>query len=422
MEKKWYSLIDKVYKEQNLFAAFAKVKLNRGTCGVDKQTIDDFEANLTENILLLHLDLKNRDYSPQPVRRVEIPKGNGKTRPLGIPTVRDRVVQQAILNVIQPIFEPDFHPSSYGYRPGRSCQKAVAKAQSFLVIHGLPFVVDMDLSKCFDSLNHEKIMQGLNRKISDGTLLRLIEKMLKSGTIEMGNFAPTEIGSPQGGVISPLLMNIYLDEFDQYMKGLGIRIVRYADDILIFAPTMKKAERYFKIASDKLHSMLLTVNVEKTHISNVDKGVKYLGFVIHRSYIRIDDKRIKQFKDKVRSMTPRNSGINAEEMILNLNKYLRGWGNYFRLADCKTVFSALMEWIRRRLRMKKMREWKSWKAFHQQLRRNGYKGNYPKISMRRWVNSACKLIHMALPNSWFNDMGLFKLNDLRTSVLFNYYE
>lgn len=420
--RKYYSLIDKVYALKNLYASFKSVKRNKGAAGFDNQSIESFEDNLVENINQLHEELKGRIYKPSPVKRVEIPKPNGSMRPLGIPNVRDRVVQQAILNIIQPIFEPDFHPSSYGYRPGKSCQHAVAKAQQFLVKYNLPWAVDMDLSKCFDTLDHELILNGLNRKISDGTLLKLIKQFLKSGVFIDGIVEPTETGSPQGGVISPLLMNIYLDEFDQKMKLLNIRIVRYADDILIFALSKRKAERYQKIATTILNSLKLTVNTRKTHISNVDRGIKYLGFIIKRSYIKIDEERVKRFKDKIRMMTPRNSGVPVTIMIARLTSVLRGWGQYFRVANCSSLFQRLMEWIRRRLRMKKMREWKSWKAFHKQLRRRGFKGKCPKLSMTRWRNSACFHLSYALPNIWFDEMKLFDLTKLRTGVLFNYYE
>ena len=419
---KYYSLIDKVYALKNLYASFESVKRNKGAAGIDKQSITDFDEHLVENINQLHEELRTKTFRPSPVRRVEIPRPDGRKRPLGIPNVRDRVVQQAILNVIQPIFEPDFHPSSYGYRPKRSCQQAVAKAQQFLVRYNLPWAVDMDLSKCFDTLDHELILKSLNRKISDGTLLKLIDMFLKSGVMIDGLIKETEIGSPQGGVISPLLMNIYLDEFDQKMRNLGIRIVRYADDILIFAPTKRKAEQYQQIATDILESLKLTVNTEKTHISDVSRGIKYLGFMIRTSYVSVDKERIKRFKDKIRSLTPRNSGIPVTKMIERLTPVLRGWGQYFRVANCTGLFSDLMEWIRRRLRMKKMREWKSWKAFHKQLRRRGFKGECPKISMTRWRNSACFHMSFALPNKWFVEMKLFDLTSIKTGVLFNYVE
>jgi len=323
---KYYSLIDKVYALKNLYASFESVKRNKGAAGIDKQSITDFDEHLVENINQLHEELRTKTFRPSPVRRVEIPRPDGRKRPLGIPNVRDRVVQQAILNVIQPIFEPDFHPSSYGYRPKRSCQQAVAKAQQFLVRYNLPWAVDMDLSKCFDTLDHELILKSLNRKFSDGTLLKLIDMFLKSGVMIDGLIKETEIGSPQGGVISPLLMNIYLDEFDQKMRNLGIRIVRYADDILIFAPTKRKAEQYQQIATDILESLKLTVNTEKTHISDVSRGIKYLGFMIRTSYVSVDKERIKRFKDKIRSLTPRNRGISVSKMIERLTPVLRVWG------------------------------------------------------------------------------------------------
>jgi RNA-directed DNA polymerase len=420
--KKYYSLIDKVYALPNLYAAFKSVKQNKGAAGVDGQSVGSFDENLVVNVNQLHNELRCGSYQPSPVRRVEIPKANGKMRPLGIPTVRDRVVQQAILNIIQPIFEPDFHPSSYGYRPHRSCQHAVAKAQRFLTEYRLGYAVDMDLSKCFDTLDHELILSSLNRKISDGTLLRLIDKFLKSGVMIEGDFKATEIGSPQGGVISPLLMNIYLDEFDQTLKQRNIRIVRYADDILIFAPTKRKAEQYQRIATAILDRLKLHVNLEKTHICSISGGVKYLGFVIKNDLVYIDRERLKLFKDKIRRYTPRNSGIQLAKMIAYLNPVLRGWGNYFKVANCKGIFQSLMEWIRRRLRMKKMREWKGWKAFHKVLHRQGFKGECPKLSMTRWRNSSCHHIHIALPNSWFGEMRLFDLMSLKTGVLFNYCE
>ena len=420
--RKYYSLIDKVYSLNNLFASFQAVKRNKGVAGIDNQSIDAFEENLVENINQLHEELRSRSYRPSPVKRVETPKPDGSMRPLGIPTVRDRIVQQAILNVIQPIFESDFHPSSYGYRPKRSCQHAVAKAQQFLVRYNLPWAVDMDLSKCFDTLDHELILNSLNGKISDGTLLKLIKQFLKSGVFIDGVVRATEIGSPQGGVISPLLMNIYLDEFDQKMKQLNIRIVRYADDILIFAPSKRKAEQYQRIATEILDSLKLTVNTSKTHISNVDRGIKYLGFIIRRDYLSIDEQRVNRFKDKIRMMMPRNSGIPVTRMIERLTPVLRGWVQYFRIANCTRLYQRLMEWIRRKLQMKKMREWKSWKAFHKQLHRCGFKGVCPKLSMTRWRNSACFHLSFALPNSWFNEMKLFDLTKFKTGVLFNYYE
>ena len=420
---KYYSLIDKVYNLENLRRAYKSVKASNGAPGVDGQTVQAFGENLEAELKRLHLELKTKTYRPNPVRRVEIPKPDGRTRPLGVPTVRDRVVQQALLNILQPIFEPDFHPSSYGYRPGRSCHQAVAKAERFKNKYGLRYVVDIDLSKCFDRLDHELILKGVNRKVSDGSVLNLIRSFLEAGVMKDGAYSETDIGSPQGGVISPLLANIYLDHFDQEMRRRNIRIVRYADDILVFARTPRQAERYKQIAYDILEGDLkLVVNKEKTHTTSVYKGVPYLGFVIYPKHVSIQPKKIKAFKDKVRELTPRNHGMNVEAMVKRLNPFLRGWINYFRLANCKTLIQELMGWIRRRLRMKQMREWKTWKALHKALRKRGYTGDYEKISMRRWRNSASPLISMALPNRWFDEIGLVNLERYEVGILHQYYE
>jgi RNA-directed DNA polymerase len=289
--------------------------------------------------------------------------------------------------------------------------------------YGLRYVVDMDLSKCFDRLDHELILKGVNRKVSDGSVLNLIRSFLEAGVMKDGAYSETDIGSPQGGVISPLLANIYLDHFDQEMRRRNIRIVRYADDILVFARTPRQAERYKQIAYDILEGDLkLVVNKEKTHTTSVYKGVPYLGFVIYPKHVSIQPKKIKAFKDKVRELTPRNHGMNVEAMVKRLNPFLRGWINYFRLANCKTLIQALMGWIRRRLRMKQMREWKTWKALHKALRKRGYTGDYEKISMRRWRNSASPLISMALPNRWFDDIGLVNLERYEVGILHQYYE
>lgn len=421
--RKWYSLIDKVYALGNLHQAFKHVKSNNGAPGIDEETVEDFAVQLEEKLNIIHVELKTDTYEPSPVKRVEIDKEDGGKRPLGIPTVTDRVVQQALRQVIEPIFEPDFHPSSYGYRPNRSCQKAVAKAEQFLRRYGLTHVVDMDLSKCFDTLDHELIIKGVNRKISDGRILKLIRQFLTAGVLEDGAIQETEIGSPQGGVISPLLANICLDEFDQKMKAKGIRIVRYADDILVFAKSPRQAKKHQEIAFQILEGDLkLTVNRTKTHITSLSEGVSYLGFVIYPKYIAVDPKRIKRFKDKIRRLTPRNHGKNVEQQIAELNRFLRGWINYFRLANIKGFLKEIMGWIRRRLRMKQMREWKSWKGLHRALRQKGYRGEFKRIPMYRWRNSASPLLSMALPNVWFDRRGLVDLTKYEVGIVSRFYE
>ncbi|MDI9413665.1 MAG: group II intron reverse transcriptase/maturase [Bacillota bacterium] len=421
--RKWYSLIDKVYALGNLHQAFKHVKSNNGAPGIDGETVEDFAMELENKLYIIHDELKTGKYKPEPVKRVEIEKEDGGKRPLGIPTVKDRVVQQALRQIIEPIFEPDFHPSSYGYRPNRSCQHAVAKAEQFLRRYGLTHVVDMDLSKCFDTLEHERIIQGVNRKVSDGKILGLIRQFLKAGVMQDGIMTETTVGSPQGGVISPLLANIYLDEFDQKMKSLNIRIVRYADDILVFAISPRQAEKFQEIATCILEKELnLKVNTTKTHITNLRKGVPYLGFVIYPKHIGVDTNRVKKFKDKIRKLTPRNHGKNVEQQIAELNRFLRGWINYFRLANIKRFLEDTMGWIRRRLRMKKMREWKSWKGLHKELRRRGYRGEFEKIAMAKWRNSNTVPVHQALTNMWFKEKGLIDLTKYEVGIVSQFYE
>ena len=421
--RKWYSLIDKVYKIENLKQAFKAVKANKGAPGVDGETVEAFEAKEEENISKLHEELKTGSYQAQPVRRVFIEKDDGTKRPLGIPTVRDRVVQQALKSVIEPIFEPKFHPSSYGYRPKKSCQRAIAKAERFMNKYGLEYVVDMDISKCFDTLNHELILKSVNKEISDGKVLKLILNFLKSGVMEGWVHTETEVGCPQGGSISPLLMNIYLDEFDQRMKDKGIRIVRYADDILILAKNKSEAGRNMKVAAEILEGDLeLKINKEKTRIANIEQGIAYLGVIIYPKFIEIHPKRLAKFKNKIKGLTKRNQGINLEQIIEEINPVIRGWANYFRIANCEGTFKDLMGWIRRRLRMKKMIEWKTWKPLHKQLRRMGYRGHFKKIYVKRWRNSACPLVQMALPNRWFDEMKLVNIAKIKTGILPCYYE
>ncbi len=422
--RKWYSLIDKVYSGPNLLDAFDKVRRNKGskTKGIDWISVKEFRKHLTENLCQIHEELKSGTYIPQAVKRVYIDKEDGSKRPLGIPTVKDRIVQQALLNILQPIFEPEFHPSSYGYRPGRSAHHAVAKSERFTRHYGLDHVVDMDLSKCFDTLDHDLILTSLNEKVSDGKVLKLISSFLKSGIVEDGKLSPTNIGSPQGGIISPLLTNIYLNKFDWYMKNKGIRIVRYADDILIFATSKNQAGKYKALATKFLEEDLrLTVNTKKTHLTNLNDGIPYLGFVLRSFGVSVSDRSINKFKDKVRKLTPRNQGRKLDYYLYELNLLLKGYSMYYRVALSKSLFRELMSWVRRRLRMMIMKSWKRWKGLHKQLRRMGYKGKFRKISVTRWRNSNCQLLHMALPTSWFDAKYLFNMEKVTTNTLHQYY-
>jgi RNA-directed DNA polymerase len=420
--KKWYSLIDKIYRKDNLELAFKHVKRNNGAPGIDGETVSDFAAKLELNIEFLHERLKTNRYEPSPVRRVEIEKPEGGVRLLGIPTIKDRVVQQAIVNIIEPIFDKTFYPSSYGYRPNHSQQQAVAKAERFMNKYGLEHVVDMDLSKCFDTLDHEIMIKAVSEHVSDGRVLDLIRKFLKAGVMHSNNFSKTEVGSPQGGVCSPLLSNIYLNQFDQKMMSKGIRIVRFADDILIFAKDKKTAGDYKAYATKVLEEELkLKVNQEKTKLTSVHEGVEFLGFVIRSKTLGINPKRIKRFKDKVRRITRRNSGRKLEEIIKELNPVLRGWINYYRVANIKGFIRDFTGWLRRRLRMVKMKQWKTYKAMHKEMRKLGIKGNGLKMAVTKWKNSNVHIIHQILPNKYFEDLGLIDMQKYEVGLLSNYY-
>jgi group II intron reverse transcriptase/maturase len=256
---------------------------------------------------------------------------------------------------LQPIFDPEFHPSSYGYRPGRSPQQAIAKASLFIRRYLLKWVADMDLSRCFDTLNHALILKSFRRRIADGSILDLLRMFLQSGVMTGEGWQASEKGSPQGGVISPLVANVYLDAFDQFMKGRGHRIVRYADDILILTHSKSAAHNALMVARNYLEGeLLLTVNEQKSSIVHSFEGVNYLGVTIHTRYTRIKREKIRELKDKVKGITRRNSPVNLEKVIADLNPVIRGFAYYFRVANCQQEFKALTQWIRRRLRAKQL--------------------------------------------------------------------
>lgn len=416
--KIFYSLYDRLLDRRALAKAFEKVRRASGAPGADGQTISDFQSCLFEELNRLVNELRTKTYQPQPVLRVTIPKPGGGERHLGIPAVRDRVIQQALLDILQPIFDPDFHPSSYGYRPGRSCQMAVAKATMFIRQYHRQWVVDMDLSKCFDRLDHGLIIASIRKRVKDGSILKLIEMFLKAGVMIDHEIEPTELGSPQGGVISPLIANIYLDAFDQEMKRRGHRIVRYADDILILCASRSGAEHALKVATEILEGKLkLTVNREKTHLAQASQGVKFLGVQIYLLRTSIQDKKIDAFKEKVKAITRRNSPVNLAQVINDLNPVLRGFANYFRMANCKTRFRDLSVWIRRRLRQKQLSDWKKPSRLHRRLRQLGYQGAFPKIRMRSWRSARSPQANYAMPNAWLDELGLYDIASVDTGVL-----
>jgi RNA-directed DNA polymerase len=407
---------------QTLYMAYKQVKKNRGAAGIDGQSVEDFTQNLEKELNQLLLELKEKRYQAQPVKRVEIDKDDGGKRLLGIPTVRDRIVQQCLSTIMTPIFDPHFHPSSYGYRVGRSCHQAISKATLFIRRYNKRHVVDMDLSKCFDTLDHGLIIKFVRKRITDGSILDLIKQFLKSGVMIGSAFEYSDIGSPQGGVISPLLSNIYLDEFDQEMMKRQHRIVRYADDILIFCTSTSGAENALTVASHILEVTLkLKVNERKTHIAHSDTGIKFLGVIIGSNYTRIQEKKLKNFKVKVKQLTKRNGGGNLATVLKRLNPVLRGFVNYFKIANISSILQQLSAWLRRRLRAVQLMLWKKATKLHRRLKQLKYKPPFKFIKMNSWRSAKSPLANYAMPNKWFKEIGLYQIDKVQTGVLASHY-
>lgn len=411
----YYSLYGRMLTRQALYKGYQRVKRAKGAAGIDGQSLSDFGAELDKHLQQLLWELQHKRYTPSPVRRVEIAKSGGGVRLLGIPTVRDRIVQQVMADILTPIFDPHFHPSSYGYRAGKSCHDAINKATLFIREYGRQHVVDMDLSKCFDRLDHELIISSVRKRVADGSILALLRAFLSSGVMVGGIKEETVMGSPQGGVISPLLANIYLDAFDQEMKARNHRIVRYADDILILCGSEKGAENALSTASEILeHQLKLTINREKTHIVHSDDGVKFLGVEIGSRHTRIQKSKLDGLKQKLKIQTVRSGGKPLRVVIEKVNPLLRGFSQYFKIADCSRDLKALAQWLRRRLRSIQLKLWKKATRLHRRLRQLGYKGRFRRIAMSKWASSLSPQAHYAMPIQWFNEQKLYNLAEVKT--------
>jgi RNA-directed DNA polymerase len=338
--------------------AFQAVKRNRGAAGVDKVSIRMFDANLEENLTALMQELKTGTFRPLPLRRVHIPKGPGTTklRPLGIPVVRDRVAQEVIRRLLAPIFEPQFHDNSYGFIPGRNCHQAVERV---LELHrqGLLVVLDADIQGFFDNLSHRVIMAAVATEVADGNILRLVEQFLTAGVMEDGVFKPTTIGTPQGGVISPLLANIVLNRLDWQLHQAGYRFVRYADDFVVLCQDRPQAQEALVSVRRVLEGELgLTLSPEKTKVTTYGKGYDFLGFRLSSRSRRMRDKSVQKFKAKVREVTERHRNFD-QIVIVKLNQVIRGTANYFAtsFSTCRWMFQKLDSWIRMRMRAMKLK-------------------------------------------------------------------
>lgn len=381
----WFSLIDKVYSPANLTASMTKVVAERGAAGVDHVTVEQFNLHAEENLRILGEDLRLGTFQPQAIRRVYIPKpGSTEHRALGIPTVADRVVQRAIVHVLEPIFEKDFAPTSYGFRPGRGCQPALARVEELLQA-GYTYVVDVDLKSYFDTIPHDRLMERIKGKVSDSRLLGLIESFLKAGILDgLKEWTPEE-GAPQGAVLSPLLSNIYLDPLDHEMASKGYQMVRYADDIVILCRSKEAAERALTEVQRWVEANGLTLHPGKTGIVDASTGgFDFLGYRYERGMRLVRKKSLQKLKANVRAKTKRTDGRSLGTIITDVNKTLQGWFGYF--GRCyPTVYGSLDGWIRRRLRslLRKRRGLKG-------ISRHGE-------DERRW------------PNVFFADQGLYSL-------------
>jgi RNA-directed DNA polymerase len=382
---KWFRLFDKVFSERNLLAAFQQVAANDGACGVDHVTVREFERRLPDSLWELSDQLRAGTYQPQAVRRVHISKpGTNETRPLGIPTVRDRVVQAAVVNVIEPIFERDFAEHSYGFRPGRGCKDALRRVDQLLQ-QGYVYIVDADLKSYFDTIPHDRLMTRLETKIADGPVLKLIESFLQANILDDATEWTPETGAPQGAVLSPLLSNIYLDPLDHLMAQAGIEMVRYADDFVILCRTAEDAQRALERVRTWTEAEGLTLHPTKTKIVDVrTEGFAFLGYRFQGTERWPREKSLQKLKDALRAKTRRTSGRSLTSLVNDLNRTLRGWFVYFQHCRPLWIFERLDGWLRMRLRSILRK-------------RQGRRGRGRGLDHHRW------------PNRFFAEHGLYSL-------------
>src|ERR1700682_5622262 len=384
--RKVHSLVDKVYQRKNLEMAWEKVKANRGSGGVDGQSLEAFAAQLDQQLDRLQSELKDDTYQPQPVRQVQIPKAGkpGEFRTLGIPTIYDRVCQQALLNRLEPLFEPILDEANFGYRRGRSTKDAMRKVWKEIQ-SGRGWIVDADLRDFFGSVDHEKLLALVAQRIADGRVLRLIRAMLKAGSYGKGQLFPSERGTPQGGVVSPLLSNILLTPFDREMRHKGHRLTRWADDWVVTCRTRAEAQSALAQATKILGKLGVTLNLEKTRIVHIAQGFEFLGFKIGRGkgrfkltrdriksklnrqnlYAIPTQKSVDRFKDQIRALTMRRIPLRLGELIETINPIIRGWGNYYCRSHVRKRFHQLDGWIIRRLWSHRAKRWRNaaWKEY-----------------------------------------------------------
>lgn len=386
-----------------LNVGFEQVKKNKGKPGIDGETVADFEARLDEELSRLQQELINWTYQPSPVRRVEIPKPQGGVRLLGIPTVRDRVVQATLKLLLEPVFEPHFSPHSYGFRPGRSQHQAVQAAQT-IITGGKPYVVDMDLSKFFDRIHHDRLISRMGQRITDKRILRLIGLTLRSGIMINGIVVRSEEGTMQGSPLSPLLSNIVLDELDTELEKRGLAFCRFADDCNIFVKSQKAAERVMGTISQFIEGKLkLKVNREKSQVARSEK-VKFLGFTVVNGTIAIARKALQTAMDKVKALTPRGTHKDLETTLKSINQWYEGWANYYSLSQYPAQLGKIEAHIRRRLRARLVDQQKRRRSLYRTLIKRGVSPKAAAVAFthrKRWALSKTVAVSRAYPNDWF---------------------
>lgn len=358
-----------------MWKSFRNVKRNRGAAGLDKVSIQLYEKNLAQNLQALMRCLKDRTYQPCPLRRVHIPKGDGKTRPLGIPAVRDRVAQEVMRQLLSPLFERIFHDDSYGFRPKRNCHRAVARVVE-LHRQGYTQVLDADIKGFFDNIPHQVIMAGLAAEVADGNILGIVERFLKAGVMEEGGFRPTTVGTPQGGVISPLLANIALNSLDWRLHDAGFRFVRYADDFVVLCQSEAQVKEAHDLVQQQLNQLGLSLSAEKTKQTQFREGFAFLGFAISSWSVTMRPKSVEKLKTKIRELTRRHHNLD-QEVVKQVNQVIRGTANYFATtwSSVGEQFRVLDGWIRMRIRCMKFKHKRrsdNWRLQRKHLRNLGF--------------------------------------------------
>jgi len=408
------NLLERILSRDNMQKAWKRVKANKGAPGIDNMSIDDFPEFARAQWDRVRDSLMAGTYQPSPVKRVEIPKPTGGIRPLGIPTVPDRVIQQAMYQVLMPIFDPDFSEFSYGFRPGRSAHDAVRKVREY-IRQGYRIAVDMDLSKFFDRVNHDVLMHRVTRKVRDKRVLRLIGKYLRAGVVIKGRLQNSREGVPQGGPLSPLLANILLDDLDKELEKRGHKFVRYADDFVILVKSQRAGLRVKESVTRFLERKLkLKVNQDKSQVSSTDK-IDFLGFTFKGTKIRWSDKAFREFKRRVKRLTGRSWFVSMEYRYKKLSQYIRGWMNYFGISEYYRPIPEIDHWLRRRIRMCYWKQWRYVRTKVRNLLKIGTHRNVaiPMCLSRKgpWKCARTLATQTGMTNRWLKEQGLVSVKE-----------